>query len=127
MIQIDTRQVQLLAADLARAGANIQQTMSPELRGAAERVAGRARGNVHKLTGRTAQSITYSVGNRGLTYEVGPTWFVGRFLEYGTVNMPAYPFMRPAIAAEQDLPDRVADRVAEATLTGARSMPQSLV
>jgi HK97 gp10 family phage protein len=121
-VKADTRQVQLLAAELARAGTNVRQTVTPELREAAKRVRGRGRDKVRKRTGKTAHSITYGVKNKGMTYEVGPTWFVGRFLERGTKKMPAYPFMEPAIAAETDLPDKVADRVAKATFG-----PQRLV
>jgi HK97 gp10 family phage protein len=121
-IQANTRQLHLLAAELTRAGTNVRQTVTPELREAAKRVRGRGRENVRKLSGRTARSISYSVRNKGLTYDVGPRWFVGRFLEFGTKKMPAYPFMGPAIAPEQDLPDRVADRAARAVFT-----PQRLV
>jgi HK97 gp10 family phage protein len=121
-MKADTRQIQILAAELARAGTNVRQTVTPELREAAKRVRQRARDNVRKRTGKTARSITYSVKNRGLTYEVGPQWFVGRFLEHGTVKMPAYPFMEPAIAPETNLPDKVADKVARAVFA-----PQHLV
>lgn len=122
IVKADTRELTALAAELARAGAEVRKPVSLELREAAKRVRARARVNVRKRTGRTAQSITYQSRSKGLVYEVGPKWFVGRFLEHGTVKMPAYPFMEPALDPESDLPDKVANRAAKAVFA-----PQRLV
>ena len=127
-ITADTKALKLLAADLARAGVTTRQPVSNGTDGAAAKaIRATASDLVPVQTGQTARSITYSSKAKGLHYEVGPKWYVGRFLEFGTVNMPAYPFMQPA--AEQhtaDMVDRVAKAAADNTFTG-RSGPVSLI
>lgn len=128
IITADTTQLKLVAADLARAGVTVQQPVSREMRESAKEVRRGGRENVRKLTGTTARSITFSSKKKGLRFEIGPTWFVGRFLEFGTVNMPAYPFMEPAARGQVDrLPDRVAKAAADATLTGGQFSLASLI
>jgi HK97 gp10 family phage protein len=127
-IVVDVSQLEVLAADLARAGINIRNPVGGELRTAAKEIRRKGRELVRKRTGRTARSITYQSRKRGLQFEVGPTWFVGRFLEHGTVKMRPYPFMAPAAAQQVvTLPDRIAEAAANAMLTGDRSMPSSLI
>ena len=113
IVKADISQLKILAAQLH--GADVRGPVNHELHEAAKKVRQAGRQNVRRRTGRTGQSITYSSKNKGYTYEVGPTWFVGRFLEDGTQKMPAYPFMEPAMRANtQDLPDRIAKRAADA-------------
>jgi HK97 gp10 family phage protein len=129
MITADTRQLTALAADLGRAAVTVQRPVNEELKEAAKAIRATGRELVRKRSGRTARSITYSSKTKGLHYEIGPKWFVGRFLEFGTVNMPAYPFMQPA--AERHLgsvPDRIAKAAADNTLTGRSGFtPTSLI
>ena len=66
-----------------------------------------ARRRAVKATGRGAESIHASVTERsrfGVTQAIGPTKraFYMRFLEFGTVKMPARPFLRPALDEERD-------------------------
>ncbi len=67
-----------------------------------------ARQFVPKRTWATHDSINkepgvYQVGKNNFVVDMGPTTFYSRFLEWGTVNMIARPFMVPAIdMAEPD-------------------------
>ena len=53
--------------------------------------------NVAKDTGFTAASMTSDptpqAGDGGVFAEAGPTWMVGRYLEYGTIFMAPRPYM----------------------------------
>jgi HK97 gp10 family phage protein len=78
---------------------------------AAQPVAAEARSNIQKLTGQTADQVTAWIpeGKREIgkvTVLVGiqgpdvlgkeSRSFIGRFLEFGTSKMRAYPWLRPA-------------------------------
>lgn len=82
------------APDLVRRHA--EDTISKTTFSAAQRM----RGTVRVNTGQLKRSITTSV--RGLSGRVliAPEAFHWKFLEYGTVKMPASPFIRPAAEAE---------------------------
>ena len=86
-----------------------------------------ARQFVRKDTWATHDSINKDPGvqQAGLGHyfaDMGPTTFYARFLEFGTIKMPAYPFMIPAIdSVEKDyiaafvqiakIPDQMANTV----------------
>ena len=108
-IDADVRQLDVLAGMFVKAGGNVNKPVSGVLREGAKEVRNDGRGNVRKRSGRTQRSISYRSRRKGLEFEIGPTWFVGRFLERGTVKMPAYPFMAPALDRQIDLPKRVVD------------------
>lgn len=52
-------------------------------------------------TGRLRGSITWRLGADaiGPYADIGTAVFYGRYLEEGTINMPAYPFLQPALIA----------------------------
>lgn len=82
--------------DLGRNGS--RRALRKGLRQGANVVMKEARQRVRKKTGVTKKSIR--VKDQGLkfedmTFSVGVN-YVGRFLEFGTSKMPAYPFLRPA-------------------------------
>lgn len=86
--------------ELGRNGA--RRSLAKGLRQGANVVMKEARQRVRKKTGVTAKSIR--VKNQGLkfqdmTFSVGVN-YVGRFLEFGTSKMPAYPFLRPAMESK---------------------------
>ena len=109
-IEADVRQLDVLAGMFAKAGGNVRKPIADVLKEAAKEVRAEGRANVRKRSGRTQRSITFRSRRKGLEYQIGPTWFVGRFLEYGTRKMPAYPFMAPIMPRQQeDLPRRVVD------------------
>jgi HK97 gp10 family phage protein len=65
-----------------------------------------AKGRVRRRSGLLERSIAYSVDKRRGTAKVGITEgpaFYGHFVEFGTVNMSARPFMIPAVEAERSL------------------------
>jgi hypothetical protein len=64
---------------------------------ALENIATRARELVRVRTGATKDSIQVNEGEDGV--EAGEA---ALFLEYGTVKMPAYPFLGPATSQVQD-------------------------
>lgn len=79
-----------LEAILRRAGANIDKVTAPVLRATAAKVADTQRRTVPVRTGKTRDSIR-ATGPAGAPFgpttneaEIGPTWFVARFIEYGT-------------------------------------------
>jgi hypothetical protein len=53
-------------------------------------------------TGRLRSSITWVVNRdgQGLYADIGTNVIYGLFLELGTVRMPAYPFLLPALRSE---------------------------
>lgn len=84
------------------AGPGARRALSKGLRQGANVVLAEARRRVRKKTGATAKATkTKNEGQSGqdLTFSVG-TNYVGRFLEFGTSKMPAYPFLRPAAEAK---------------------------
>lgn len=66
---------------------------------ALEAIAERARELVRVDTGETKSSITTDVPGEPDAVGAGGA---GLFLEYGTVNMPAYPFLGPATSQVQE-------------------------
>lgn len=84
----------------------------------AEQTAETARQLVPVGQGKTRDSITadrhiesHSYGNE-VAAEVGPTWFVGRLLEYGTVHMSPRPFLGPATDTQIPEFERDMDKLA---------------
>lgn len=57
----------------------------------------RAQANAPVLTGALSRSITATA--TGTTVEVGASVPYAGFVEYGTVNVPANPYLRPALDA----------------------------
>jgi HK97 gp10 family phage protein len=82
--------------DLGRNGS--RRALSKGLRQGANVVLKEARQRVRKKTGATAKAT--KVKDEGLKFEDMTfsisTNYIGRFLEFGTSKMPAYPFLRPA-------------------------------
>jgi HK97 gp10 family phage protein len=86
---------------LAIGGNAAQRSLNKGLRGGANVVLKEARRRVRKKTGNTAKKTTIKnsgVTGQDQTYSI-VTNYVGRFLEFGTSKMPAYPFLRPAAEA----------------------------
>lgn len=79
---------------------------------------------VRKKTWATHDSITKDPGVEQISHgnfyvDMGPTTFYSRFLEWGTIHAPAYPFMLPAIdLAEPDFIKAMADVAAIADYMG---------
>lgn len=72
------------------------------------RVSQRAHQLVRRRTGLLAEKIRWESRPRTLGAVVGvdPVAFYWKFVEYGTVNMGAHPFMRPAAESERDAHQR---------------------
>jgi hypothetical protein len=77
----------------------IDRAVSPIVKTAVEAAAAEQRIAVARRSGKTMRSIK-ATGPHGANFgpatlegEAGPTWFVGRLLEHGTVNMPPQPFV----------------------------------
>lgn len=88
-----------LEARLVELGTNGgRRSLRKGLRQGANVVLAEARRRVRKKTGATAKAT--KVKDEGLKFEEMTfsisTSYVGRFLEFGTSKMPAYPFLRPA-------------------------------
>lgn len=86
--------------DLGQKGG--QRSLRKGLRQGANVVLAEARRRVRKKTGATAKAT--KVKDQGIRFEEMTfsitTNYVGRFLEFGTSKMPAYPFLRPAAEAK---------------------------
>jgi HK97 gp10 family phage protein len=72
---------------------------------ALDKVGGRiersAKRRAPRLTGALRKSITHEVDNKALTLAVGTDLFYSRFVEFGTVDTPAQPFLFPAAKASR--------------------------
>ena len=95
----------------------IDKAVSPVVKTAVEAAADTQRQTVARRSGKTARSIK-ATGPHGANFgpatlegEAGPTWFVGRLLETGTVKMPPQPFVRDSL--DPHLP-RCTDGIASA-------------
>jgi len=93
--------MKLTTGNLHRLGVNLEVTVGPLLYSIGQRVADDMREHVRTDTHRVQEGIT--VGkvefkrNRA-SIKIGPSrkTFWSRFLEFGTVHMGAFPFVRPA-------------------------------
>lgn len=88
-----------LEATLRDAANLVDTAVAPVVRATANKMADTQRSTVTVRTGRTRDSIK-ATGPNGTPFtpttieaEVGPTWFVGKFEELGTVNRPPRPFV----------------------------------
>ncbi len=54
-------------------------------------------------TGRLRSSIIHNIisGEGGITAEIGTNVKYSKYLEFGTVNMPPYPFLFPAVESKR--------------------------
>lgn len=84
-----------VARDLARRAQNVESA-------AKVNASGRPGPNVQ--TGRLRSSISWRLGEdgEGLFADIGTNVEYARFVELGTDRAPAYPFLRPALAAAAD-------------------------
>lgn len=79
--------------------------VSPEIRADLEvrtqRVEASARRRAHRQTGELRDSIFSDVheSDGGLVGDVGATAYYAPFVEFGHGDVPAYPFLRPALRA----------------------------
>lgn len=114
-----------LANGFRVAGATVDAHVAKVVKRTAMKVKQTQRENVPKLTGKTRDSIQ-ATGPNGTPFgpttndfEVGPTWFVGRLIELGTVNKGPRVFVAnsldPHIAAHEV-------EVAEAVTNGAMAV-----
>lgn len=72
---------------------------------AAEPILTRMQQLVPVRSGDLRESLAITMGDDGLTVRIGPVGQVAwraHFVELGTVNMPAEPFIRPAFDSEND-------------------------
>lgn len=81
-----------VALDLAQRAIAVEST-------AKQYASGRPGPNV--VTGRLRSSITWRLGvdELGVYADIGTAVYYAIFLELGTINMPAYPFLVPALNA----------------------------
>lgn len=81
-----------VAGDLARRAIRVETR-------AKENASGRPGPNVR--TGRLRGSITWELGRdgQGLYADIGSNVLYAPYVEHGTSRMPAYPYLRPALAA----------------------------
>lgn len=87
-------------ASFAKAAVTVGPRSTEATGQAAERIANNARSRVPVRTGALRDSIEVTRADEA--YEVGPTEFYGRFVEYGTWKDAPQPFMGPA--TDQELP-----------------------
>lgn len=90
-----------LAADLGRAGAQVGARAGLVMSKALNDIAAGAKNRAPVDTGALRNSISTSTTRSASTVrgEVGPTVHYGHFVELGTVNNRAQPYLRPATDA----------------------------
>ncbi|SDD41026.1 HK97-gp10 family putative phage morphogenesis protein [Auraticoccus monumenti] len=101
----DWSEINTLAVKLDQGRARVGRDVSQEVRRNAAKVEELQRQLVAWETGFTHDSITTVITGTGNSQElyadVGPTHFVGRFLEWGTEDMAPQPFAAPALRAHE--------------------------
>ena len=105
---------QAVAGAFANEASQIQQRVVNITDEAAERIETAQRANIPVDEGRTRDSVENTAEVRGDDYarEIGPTWFVARYLQFGTVNMPSKMDLYGASLRDME---RWQDRMAEAS------------
>lgn len=104
-----------LTAVLERAGAEVRAAVARvnretayAIKGSARRYAPRDRGDLINAIAVSGKDLNWRVGISDITLTFRgrntahqhPSVY-GRFIEYGTINYPRHPFMRPAVDGEQ--------------------------
>lgn len=102
-----------LYKDLARLSGQVGDAVRRAVTASAEAVAADARPNVPVLTGTARADLDVEVGKGGTSAGVGyRDVYYGRFVEFGTKDMPAQPALGPAAEAERPrFPERVRNEV----------------
>ena len=105
---------QAVAGEFANEAAQIQQRIVEITDEAAERIDEAQRADIPVGDGTTRDSVENTSEVRGDDYarEIGPTWFVARYLQFGTVNMPSKMDLYGASLRDME---RWQDRMAEAS------------
>lgn len=120
-----TLTVNELETILRLAGADVDRVVAPVIKATAYKVAKTQRQLCPKRSGKTRRSIRAS-GPRGRWFnattteaEIGPSWWVGRLLETGTVRMAPRPFVGPSFEPHRaDHERRLIDAVVYGALKG---------
>lgn len=102
---VDVDELNSLAFDLGEAGVRATVGAAAVVQKTAQDVVATAQQLVPVDTSATKNSIGADPADSGLTAVIGPTTEYAHFLEYGTVNMPPYAFMGPAL--DRHTPDFV--------------------
>lgn len=99
---------QVAAASFANEAEQVQARVVQAIDAAATRIEAAQKADIPILEGRTRDSVENTPEDRGADYarSIGPTWFVARYLQFGTVNMPQkmdlYAASMPAMQRWQD-------------------------
>jgi HK97 gp10 family phage protein len=111
-----------LERSLRNAAKTIDREISTAIKTTAEGIRETQRSLVPVASGQTRKSIKVS-GPNGARWtpttveaEIGPTWFVGRLIELGTVNMGPRPFVAPSYEPHRTAHER---RIVNAAVGGA--------
>lgn len=115
-----------LQQSLANASRNIEADSARIVQDTARKIAATQRRLVAKRSHKTERSIR-ATGPRGRPFtpttteaEIGPTWFVGRLLEYGTVHMTPRPFVEHSADPHMAEHRRKLAQAAISRITGGR-------
>lgn len=100
----------VVAAQFMRAADQVNARLRTAGRPVADAIGETQRSLVPVRSGRTHDSIEVTANpdvgvdqtGREALYEIGPTWFVARFLEYGTYKMGPQPFVGPSADMHAD-------------------------
>jgi len=105
---------QAVAGEFANEAAQIQRRVANLTDMAANRIEKAQRADIPVGEGTTRDSVENTSEVRGDDYvrQIGPTWFVARYLQFGTVNMPSK--MDLYAASLRDM-EQWQDRMAEAS------------
>lgn len=96
-----------VSAALRSAERDADKFLAPVIKDTAEKIAGTQRATVARHSGKTAGSIKVTgpkgqpLGETTVEAEIGPTWFVGRLLEYGTSKTAPQPFVEGSYAPHE--------------------------
>lgn len=91
------RVARLFATAVLKIGPSVDEVLDEY----AEKVADTQRGLVAYQSGTTRDSIDWDAPTAGVR-SIGPSWFVGRFLEHGTSKMAPQPFVGPSLDMHAD-------------------------
>jgi HK97 gp10 family phage protein len=101
-VELKIKNIDEVMKDLTNLGVALRKAIVEALKETGKLVKEDAIPLVRARSGKTRRSIGMKLDTKNLTAYVGSDWFVSRFLEWGTVRMKEYPFLRPALDKNTD-------------------------
>ena len=110
---IEIKGLESLMRKLDSMGGNVLDALSNSVKVTTEKAKGDAKANIHNRSGDLGRSVDFNSGvestDTSVTGTVAANTKYALYVEMGTVNAPAYPYMMPALNANRDTFKRLSE------------------